>query len=140
MDPAKMLFSQPNSSRPMKLPHIITVRNEIITFWMSLTPGVPLLLFDRFETEVQRGEDSAFYISLSITHHQIYLSEELCSKKKKNNLGCLTEQNPCIFHLFKVRELLMFTLSSFRQLILKKPEDFIMISCIFSSGLMEINL
>lgn len=42
--------------------------------------------------------------------------------------------------LKSVRELLIFILSGFRQVIFKKPEDFIMISCIFSNGVMEINL
>lgn len=41
--------------------------------------------------------------------------------------------------LKSVRELLIFILSGFRQVIFKKPEDFIMISCTFSNGLMEIN-
>lgn len=48
----------------------------------------------------------------------------------------------CTFSLSlkSVREFLIFILSGFRQVIFKKPEDFIRISCIFSNGVMEINL
>lgn len=42
--------------------------------------------------------------------------------------------------LKSVRELLIFIISGFRQVIFKKPEDLNMISCIFSNGVMEINL
>lgn len=62
-------------------------------------------------------------------------------KEKKNNLGYLSKKI-CTFSpsLKSFRELLIFILSGFRQVIFKKPEDFNMTSCIFSNGVMEINL
>lgn len=64
-----------------------------------------------------------------------------CFKNEKISLGVWVNKT-CTFSpsLKSVRELLIFIRSGFRQVIFKKLEDFIMISCIFSNGLMEINL
>lgn len=101
---------------------------------------MPFLLI---ETEVQREEEHCILHSLLHYTSPNYLSGELRMFQKGKKITLDNSVNKiCTFSpsLKSVRELLIFILSGFRQVIFKKPEDFNMISCIFSNGVMEINL
>lgn len=70
------------------------------------------------------------------------LIRRIMNVSKRKKIAFVWVNKICTFSpsLKSVRKLFIFVLSGFRQVIFKNPEDFIMISCIFSNGVMEINL